>query len=151
MITLSIDDESIEEEIDKIKRKYDLLVVLVHSGIEYLKHPEEEKIKRMRKLVDLGADVVLGTHPHVIQDIEIYGGGLIAYSLGNLIFDQNWSEDTSLGLLLEISFIEDRPVYYDPKVVHIKNAQARIITNDDAESVLSSLYSERRRYAYSKR
>jgi poly-gamma-glutamate capsule biosynthesis protein CapA/YwtB (metallophosphatase superfamily) len=151
MITLSIDDESIEEEIGKIKRKYDLLIVLVHSGIEYMKHPEEEKIKRMRNLVDLGADVVLGTHPHVIQDIEIYRGGLIVYSLGNLIFDQNWSEDTSLGLLIEISFIEGRPVCYDPKVVHINNAQARIITNDDAESVLLSLYSERRRYAYAKR
>jgi poly-gamma-glutamate capsule biosynthesis protein CapA/YwtB (metallophosphatase superfamily) len=151
MMTLSIDKDSIKREIGKIQDMCDILVVFVHSGTEYITHPEAEKVEKFRFFVDCGADVVIGTHPHVIQDIELYRGGLIAYSLGNLIFDQNWSKDTSLGLLLEISFIGECPVYYDPQVVYIQNAQARIITDGVAKAVLSSLYSERRGYAYAKR
>jgi poly-gamma-glutamate capsule biosynthesis protein CapA/YwtB (metallophosphatase superfamily) len=151
MMTLTIDEGSIGREISRVRDKYDILVVLIHCGTEYMDHPEQKKVQKLRRFIDLGADVVLGTHPHVIQDIELYGGGLIAYSLGNLVFDQNWSKATSLGLLLEISFIGDNPVYYDPKFVYIENAQAGIISSEKAESILSSLKSERREYAYAER
>ena len=150
-MTLTIDEGSIGREISRVRDKYDILVVLIHCGTEYMDHPEQKKVQKLRRFIDLGADVVLGTHPHVIQDIELYGGGLIAYSLGNLVFDQNWSKATSLGLLLEISFIGDNPVYYDPKFVYIENAQAGIISSEKAESILSSLKSERREYAYAER
>jgi len=91
----------------------------------------------MRELIDSGVDVVLGSHPHVVQGVEVYKGGLIAYSLGNLIFDQNWAKETRMGLLLEISFLGERPVYYIPKVVSIDESQAKIIENNDSEYILS--------------
>ena len=91
----------------------------------------------MRSLVDAGVQVVLGSHPHVIQEIEVYGSGLIAYSLGNLIFDQGWSRETSLGMLLEIGFLGNRPLYYKPNIVSIERSRARIIDLEDADSVLS--------------
>jgi len=151
MVTLTLDKDRTEQEIAAAKSGHDVLVVLVHGGTEYLPHPEEEKVRVLRKLVDFGADIVLGTHPHVIQDIEVYRDGLIFYSLGNLVFDQNWSVETSRGLLVEISFIGDRPVCCDTRVVQIEHTQAGIMEPEEAEQVLSTLYSKRSRYAYAKR
>ena len=111
----------------------------MHSGIEYVPEPESEKVKKMRELIDYGVDVVLGGGPHVIQGIEVYKGGIIAYSLGNFIFDQDWSKETSLGLLLEISFLGEKPVYFNPSVLTIDKAQAKLINNDESEFILTYL------------
>lgn len=77
-----------------------LLVVSVHAGLEYTYGPYEVQTRLYRKLVDLGADVVLGHHPHVLQPLEWYEGpersGLIVYSLGNFVFDN--IEDNPKGL-----------------------------------------------------
>jgi poly-gamma-glutamate capsule biosynthesis protein CapA/YwtB (metallophosphatase superfamily) len=151
MITLTLDEERTQREITAVKSGHDVLVVMVHGGKEYLLHPEEEKVRMLRQLVDFGADIVLGTHPHVIQDVEVYHNGLIFYSLGNLVFDQNWSVETSRGLLVEISFIGNRPVSCDTRVVQIDHTQAEILKPDESEQVLSTLYAERSRYAYAKR
>ncbi|MBI4133491.1 CapA family protein, partial [Candidatus Uhrbacteria bacterium] len=51
---------------------------------------------------DAGANLVIGHHPHVVQEVEEYRGGTIAYSLGNFVFDQNFSDETRGGLVLEV-------------------------------------------------
>ncbi|UCB47349.1 MAG: CapA family protein [Spirochaetota bacterium] len=150
MLTLTLKSDSLRNEIGSLKKKYDVVIASVHSGIEYLRHPEQEKVVLMRSLRDYGVDVVLGSHPHVIQDIEVYRGGIIAYSLGNLIFDQNWSRETSLGLLLEIAFVDEHPIYYYPYIIDIRRAQARVLENINLESILISSDFERREYAYQK-
>jgi poly-gamma-glutamate capsule biosynthesis protein CapA/YwtB (metallophosphatase superfamily) len=61
-------------------------VALVHGGVEYSPEPTEEQRLLYRGLIDSGADLVIGSHPHVLQGLETRGGGLIAYSLGNFIF-----------------------------------------------------------------
>lgn len=77
-----------------------LLIVSVHAGLEYTYGPYGTQTSLYRKLVDLGADVVLGHHPHVLQPMEWYEGpersGLIVYSLGNFVFDN--IEDNPKGL-----------------------------------------------------
>ena len=77
-----------------------LLVVSVHAGLEYTYGPYETQTRLYRKLIDLGADVILGHHPHVLQPMEWYAGpersGLIIYSLGNFVFDN--IEDNPKGL-----------------------------------------------------
>jgi poly-gamma-glutamate synthesis protein (capsule biosynthesis protein) len=150
MRTLTYDKTALEQEISLLEKKYDVVIASFHSGIEYIPEPEAEKIDTMRNLVDLGVDIIVGSHPHVIQGIEVYNGGLIAYSLGNLIFDQSWSKETSLGLLLEIGFLHDKPLYYFPRVVHIDNAQAKLIQNGESKSILSSLNLESRSHEYVK-
>lgn len=55
-----------------------------------------------RLAIDSGADLVVGHHPHVIQRVEKYKGGWIAYSLGNFVFDQDFSRETRTGLLLRV-------------------------------------------------
>ena len=68
------------------------VIAMPHMGSEYKSSPDELKINFYRSLIDAGADMVLGDHPHWIQNTESYNGHLIVYSMGNFIFDQ---QDTS--------------------------------------------------------
>ena len=54
-------------------------------------------------MIDTGADLVIGHHPHVAQEVEKYKAGYIAYSLGNFVFDQNFSADTRTGIILKVT------------------------------------------------
>jgi poly-gamma-glutamate synthesis protein (capsule biosynthesis protein) len=65
----------------------DYVMVALHTGIEFACYPEPFLVRLARRLIDAGAAVVLGHHPHVPQGIERYGRGLIAYSLGDFLFD----------------------------------------------------------------
>jgi poly-gamma-glutamate capsule biosynthesis protein CapA/YwtB (metallophosphatase superfamily) len=76
------------EDIEKVKKDADLTVVSFHWGIEYDDFPAEYQKSLARMVIDCGADIVVGHHPHTFQGIELYKGKLIAYSLGNFIFDQ---------------------------------------------------------------
>lgn len=80
-----------------------LPVVYTHWGEEYV--PAHERDKELaRRFIDAGAEIVIGSHPHVIQEHEEYRGKHIYYSLGNLVFDQYWNEEVRTGLLLKITF-----------------------------------------------
>lgn len=75
--------------IKEAKEKSDYQIVFFHGGKERIHHPEEWKIRATRKLIDNGADLVVGSHPHVIQPREIYNGKEIIYSLGNFCYGGN--------------------------------------------------------------
>ncbi len=74
------------EEIEKTKQECDYLVVYVHWGIERHDRPEEYQRTLGQQYIDAGADLVIGSHPHVLQGIEYYKGKPIVYSLGNFVF-----------------------------------------------------------------
>jgi len=75
------------EDIKMARKLVDVLVVSLHFGMIYMDYPSDEGISVCHQLIDEGVDIILGHHPHVLQGIEEYGGGLIAYSLGEFIFD----------------------------------------------------------------
>lgn len=78
-------------------------IVFVHWGDEYqLKHNYTQE-ELAHTLIDNGVDMVIGHHPHVVQDIEEYNNKLIFYSLGNFIFDQYFSKETQQGLVLKLN------------------------------------------------
>ncbi len=80
-----------------------IVVVYTHWGEEYV--PANDRQKRLaRSLIDEGAEIVIGSHPHVVQEHEVYKGKHIYYSLGNLIFDQYFEDAVRSGLLLEVIF-----------------------------------------------
>jgi hypothetical protein len=81
----------------------DLKVVIIHWGDEYQDQPNERQVKLGRELVDGGADVVIGAHPHWVQPVEEYRGRLIFYSLGNFVFDQMWSDETRQGGIVTVN------------------------------------------------
>jgi len=94
--------ETIKRDIEKVKKESDILIVSLHSGEEYQKTPTQFQIEFSRAFIDAGADLVIGHHPHIIQPNEKYKDGWIFYSLGNFVFDQNFSEETMRGQILKI-------------------------------------------------
>lgn len=82
-----MDQSKIEDEIHAAKSKADVVIVSVHWGVEYRQHPEDWQKVLAHRMIDAGASLVLGHHPHTVQPVERYHGGVIAYSLGNFVFD----------------------------------------------------------------
>lgn len=77
-------------------------VAYVHWGTEYAPTHSSFQKTLAERLIDAGADAVVGHHPHVLQDIAVYDGALIFYSLGNFVFDQYFSSEVQNGLMLEM-------------------------------------------------
>ncbi|MBO8170034.1 MAG: CapA family protein [Thermoanaerobacteraceae bacterium] len=92
------------KDVRNLVPKVDLVVVSLHWGVEYRYHPEDYQRELAHRLIDAGVDLIIGHHPHTLQGLERYRQGLIAYSLGNFIFDQDFSQQTSEGLLLDVVF-----------------------------------------------
>ena len=90
------------EDIVHSRTLADVVIVSFHTGTEYeaLHNTTQERI--YRAAIDAGADLIVGHHPHVVQDIEQYKNKWIVYSLGNFIFDQNWSLATRQGMMLDV-------------------------------------------------
>ena len=89
------------------KEKYqrvDFIIVMPHWGEEYEKQANKNQEKLAREWIDAGADAIIGAHPHVIQNSEVYKGKYIYYSLGNYIFDQWFNSDVQNGLGVNIIF-----------------------------------------------
>jgi gamma-polyglutamate biosynthesis protein CapA len=99
---IAVVNEKLPEIIKKAKEKVDVLFVSFHWGEEYENLANNEQRKLARLAIDSGADLVIGHHPHVIQDIEKYKDKFIFYSLGNFIFDQNFSKETMIGGGVEV-------------------------------------------------
>lgn len=107
----------IKERIKNLKENSDIVAVSLHWGEEYQMKQNGEQEKLARALVDAGANLIIGHHPHVVQEVEEYGDGWIAYSLGNFIFDQGFSKETKRGLALEV-FVENKKIT-DVKTIEV--------------------------------
>lgn len=81
--------DTIIEKIHIAEQYSDYQIVFYHGGTESIHKPESWKVRASRKLVDNGADLVIGNHPHVLQPMEEYNGATIIYSLGNFCFGGN--------------------------------------------------------------
>ncbi len=88
------------QTIEENREKCDYLVVFVHWGVERNDYPEEYQIRMAKQYIDAGADAVIGCHPHVMQGMEYYKGKLIAYSLGNYIFNLQSASTALLQLVI---------------------------------------------------
>ena len=83
------DKKTILKEIHKLRERCDYVFLSLHWGTEYAEYPSPKQITDAHEFIDAGVSVILGHHPHVIQGIEEYHGGIIAYSLGNFQFFTN--------------------------------------------------------------
>jgi hypothetical protein len=84
-----------------------IVIVSIHWGSELLDWPNREQRETAKWLIDNGADLIIGSHPHVIQEPEMIGGKPVFFSLGNHLFDQKYPE-TKKGLIVEIKISEGR-------------------------------------------
>lgn len=101
-----IDRSKVEGLINNLRDKVDVIVVTMHWGREYSLMPlnapgvaPDNPVELGRWLVDVGVDLIVGHHPHVVQGIELYKEKLIVYSHGNFMFDQEWSKETKQGVV----------------------------------------------------
>lgn len=96
------------EFVSGLKAKFndEILVVCMHWGEEYKVVANERQTKIGRGLIDAGVDLVIGSHPHVVQNLEKYNGKYIFYSLGNFVFDQYFSTSTQQGLAVRMKIGE---------------------------------------------
>lgn len=115
-----INFDKVLTEIDRIRPTVDFIIVSPHWGVEYQKEPTDFMQKWGHLFIDHGADVVIGAHTHIIGDIEDYKDKKIFYSLGNFVFDQYFSAETSEGLVVNIALEKDgdkiNPTYTLTKV-----------------------------------
>lgn len=101
------DEEELKNKIKYLKEveMVDIVFVSVHWGEEYKTRSNQTQQTLAKSLIDSGADVIVGHHPHVVQEIENYKNSWIIYSLGNFIFDQR-QEGTNEGLMVKITVSE---------------------------------------------
>ena len=100
-------DPRFDEIVESAASQVDFLIVSFHWGDEYQALHNARQEHLARRAVDNGAKLVIGHHPHVAQDTEVYKDSFIAYSLGNFIFDQSWSKPTMQGMLLQVKLWKD--------------------------------------------
>jgi poly-gamma-glutamate synthesis protein (capsule biosynthesis protein) len=79
---------------EKMRAMCDFVIAMPNWGEEYELEANDSQKEAAKKLIDAGADMVIGGHPHVTQPISVYKGKVIFWSIGNFIFDQYFSEET---------------------------------------------------------
>lgn len=101
-------DQDLPGLVRSLHRDADIVIVLAHWGQEYQRHPDAQQRRLAGQLLEAGADIILGSHPHVVQDVQLVPAEgsqaparLVAFSLGNFAFDQGW-DDTGQGLALRL-------------------------------------------------
>jgi len=129
------------------KRKVDFLVVQIHAGLENVDIPFPQWRSRYKELVDNGADLIIGHHPHVPQGWEKYKGRYIFYSLGNFFMDYRASKEYDKGVVLQIELKDDLTIDFsiipiekrgntvellqDPEYLeYLNNLNQRLISDD---------------------
>lgn len=111
------------EEIKNFKNDCTFIVISAHWGDEYADGESVSQREAGRAFVDAGADLVTGHHPHVVQPVEIYKNKPIFYSLGNFIFDQDFSTPTRQGLMVRLAIEKDRATYH---LIPIEMSRAKL-------------------------
>ncbi len=113
-------------QIEKEKLDSDFVVVYVHWGIELEHFPEDYQKDLARKYIDAGADLVVGSHPHILQGIEYYNGKPIVYSLGNFMFYYNIDRTA----VLDVTLTGDGEVLLQLIPCRASNAKTYIIEDE---------------------
>lgn len=171
------DEEKLEKMYKKVRQAHnmdvDMVVVMLHYGNEYVKYPDEYYQRPIvKKIFESGADIILGSHPHVLQPIEIHEieredgnieTGLVIYSLGNFLSSQqgNSSKDTDIGVIMDIDLEQignNTPrikgislvptfTYWTNEVIGIVPVH-EVINNEEKFNFINNRDINRIRYAY---
>ena len=128
---------SIENDIQSLRDSADFVVINLHWGVEKSREPTDRQISIAHTLIDFGADLIIGHHPHVLQAIEKYHGKIIAYSLGNFVFGgirRNTYTTAVLKVTLDSSADEAASAELLP--VHVRRWQPLLLTGSRANALM---------------
>ncbi len=133
-----LDRDEAQAAIAEAKKSATYTVVFMHWGVEYTPQPATSQKELAHWFIDQGVDAVIGAHPHWMQSVEKYNDKPIAYSLGNAVFDQDWSAETQQGLLAGLALGENGPeLHLFP--IKIERAQPSLLTGADRTRRLERL------------
>jgi poly-gamma-glutamate synthesis protein (capsule biosynthesis protein) len=133
---------SLDQLVEDIEKAAPGAVVIdsPHWGVEYKQYPNDDQRAAAQLMIDKGADLIIGTHPHVVQSLEYYHDRFISYSLGNFIFDQEWSTETKQGVMASVYFYGDRNVAVNLIPLQIENyAQPAFVTGPTAAKIIGDI------------
>lgn len=94
-------------DIEAAREQADVVIVLAQWGSEYTSVPNWNQFYLAEDMMNAGATLVIGNQAHVVQAVEAFPGGVVAYGLGNFVFDQDWSMETRQGVVFEAVFRGD--------------------------------------------
>ena len=118
------DEQLIRYRISELKKKYDFVIVSLHWGTENVFYPSPEQQAFARVCIDEGASVIIGHHPHRLQGIEKYDGGIIFYSLGNFNFmpcGVGISPYPNLSCIADVELLDNKNINYNLIPIEINN------------------------------
>jgi poly-gamma-glutamate synthesis protein (capsule biosynthesis protein) len=101
------DQNTVTSVVSQAALSADIVVVMLHFGLEYHADPSASQRELAHAAIAAGAALVVGSHPHLLQEVEEYGGGLIAYSLGNFVFD-GFGGASNDSAILRVTFSGNR-------------------------------------------
>jgi len=138
MIGTRLDLEKVKKVIGLLKTKTDWVIVNIHWGEEYDIYFDMIQQDVAHKLIDDGADAVVGHHPHVVQGVEVYKGKPIFYSLGNFIFDQYFSDETQKGLAVSLE-LSDNGINYALHPFRTTNGKINLLIDTERDNFLAEV------------
>ncbi len=124
-------------EITRLRPLCYKVIVVPHWGDEYEPVANDAQVAAAHEFVDAGADLVVGAHPHVVQNVEVYQGRAIFYSLGNFMFDQDFSWATTHGLAVKVTFGTGSTAFTLTPIT-IKGQEATVANEADSVRVLGA-------------
>jgi len=153
-----IDLALILEDVNKLKKEVDHVILNLHWGVELSDYPTSSDIELAHVFIDSGVSVIIGHHPHVIQGFEKYNNGLIFYSLGSFIYDP-WGErvfvkkklkERTESILVEITFSKGKIEGFDVIPVKVTPEKTIRLMNDREKEKCFSRLSELNSNLYDK-
>ena len=136
--------KQVKEDIDKVRDKVDLLMVAMHWGVEYTHEPTAYEKDMAEYLASLDVDVIIGTHPHVIQPVTWIDDTLVIYSLGNFLSAQYQNQSTCLNYKCTIglmtNFTIEKDIIDGKSSIKITNVENELIYNYYNQSTWSNFY-----------
>jgi poly-gamma-glutamate capsule biosynthesis protein CapA/YwtB (metallophosphatase superfamily) len=132
-------------DIRRLKRRVDVVVVVPHWGTQYTHRPEPSQRTAAAAFARAGADLVVGGHPHWVQGWERVGSSTVVHSLGNFVFDMDFSTKTREGVFVEVTLWGGRVVAVEPVPYVIDDEFApRPVRGDRAQRILDDVWSTSR-------
>ncbi len=138
---LEPDLEKIAAAVSTAKNNSDFVIVFPHWGEEYKENPTTFETNTQKILLDSGADLILGNHPHIIQPLAINGNRLTVFAHGNFIFDQEWSPETKKGVLMKFYIYKGKIIDGEvmPIIIH-DYGQPQMASGEEKDVMLKNLY-----------
>ncbi len=131
--------EPAAQRIRQAAAQVEMVIVSVHWGGEYQAAPSPRQQAIAAALADAGADLIIGHGPHVLQRIEWVGQTLVAYSLGNFLFDQLYPADCRWGVVLRVTAQGGRIVTVEPLPTIIEHGRVRLANSTETAAILARL------------